>query len=216
MNDGYLALIAMWCLLIVIWSGWLDRFFRRHRFFPNSAMLLFTGLSLFSSWWILPFFAGHVRVIPFFLPIIVAAYLWIKEASAKHRVQLATASILIGVSIFLMQLLFRLDPILMFTNEKWLVAGFTILLLFVTAQRLSHQWILLALGLALSDLCLQLFNWQKTGSMLLGSAFFQDVWWISACGLAVTRYLLGFGKWPTVFRRKRAKSTSIARIEEIK
>ena len=214
MNDGFISLVSIWCLLIIIWSGWFDSFFQGNR---HKRMLCMIPLVLWllGHGWKYPFSYGEIWVLPVLLPIVVATYVWVKEGE-NNRLHIVTASFLVGVSVFFMQMLFHLDPVLMFMDEKLLLAGFTVLLIMMTARRLSHQWILFSFALGLSDLCFQLYVWQKSGFFSLGNPFIQDIWWMTVTLLFLTRSILYLVKRPIIVKRKRVEATGIARIEEIK
>lgn len=206
MNDGYMGFIGMWCMLILLWSGWLDSVLHQNKL-KKSVLVSLVVFWLLGVIWVFEFPPyGEIRAIPILLPLLAAIYLWVKEGE-HHRLHIMTASFLVGVSVFLVQLLFRLDPILMFMNEKYLIAGFTVLLVLVTAHHIYHQFVLLSFGLVLSDLCFQIYVWEKIGYAVLGSLFFQDIWWIALYLLAVTRFVLRFVRWPSFLRRKRVEST---------
>lgn len=206
MNDGFYGLIGLWCLLILLWSGWFDPFLRRHKLNKRTIIFLM-ALFLIGGGWKWRIWEGDMMVVPFTLPLIMGAYVWMKEGD-KYRVHLVTASFLIGASVFFMQLLFRIDPILMIIEEKYIVTILVSLLLLVAARKTVHQFILLAFGLGFSDLCFQIYLWDKTGYFVLGSLFYQDIWLLSFYGLLSTRYVLHFIKWPAFFKRKRAETTS--------
>lgn len=205
MNDGFYGLIGLWCLLILLWSGWFDPFLYRHRL-NKRVICLLVALSLIGGGWTWKIDEGGMMVIPYILPLIMGAYVWIKEGD-RYRVHLAAASFLIGASIFFMQLLFRFDPILMIMEERYIIALLVLLLIFVAAREVMHQFILLAFGIGFSDFCFQIYLWDKMGTFLLGSSLYQDIWLISFYSLLGTRYILRFVKWPSFFKRKRAETT---------
>ncbi|WP_134698948.1 hypothetical protein [Ammoniphilus sp. YIM 78166] len=150
---------------------------------------------------------GRMMVIPFVIPLAVGVWLWIRQGD-QQRLHLLTASFLIGASLFFMQLLLRLDPVLMFIPEKYMLAGFVVILVLVAARKSFHQYVLLSLGLGLSDLCIQAYMWNKTGSYVLGASYQWDVWWISFYLLIAVRGIVRYLNLPKLWKRKRAETTS--------
>lgn len=214
MNDGFFSLIAIWCLLIVVWSGWLDKFLEAEKL-SKRGTFLFLLVSLVGGGWTLSFASGEVRPVPFFLPLFFASWLWIKQED-KERMRLVAASLLIGASIVLTRLLFQLDPILLIIDEKRLLAFFLVVLALAMTRRFKRQWILLVFGLAFSEIGFQLIVWEKSFWISLGSAFFQDVWWIALYSLGFSRLLIAMFSRSIMPRGKRERSAGIARMEEIK
>ncbi len=207
MKDGFLGMIGLWFFLLFIWIGVFDRFMRKHHVSKVMvSLLLLVALIGIGFYFELPA-NGRMMVIPFVIPLAVGGWLWVRQGD-HQRLHLLTASFLIGASVFFMQLLLRLDPVLMFMPEKYMLAGFVVVLILVAARKTFHQYILLSLGLGLSDLCIQAYMWNKTGSYVLGASYQWDVFWISLYLLIVVRAFVRYVKLPKFWKRKRAETTS--------
>lgn len=206
MNDGFIGLMGIWTMLVLLWSGWFDSFFQENRLSKRLVIGVLFLLLIGGSWTYSIMANGEIAVIPYSLPLLCGFILWIRQAE-NYRVHILTASLLVGASVFLLQLLFRLDPILMLMDERYLIALFVTVLVMVSAKPLVHQFVLLCFGLSLSDLCFQIYALEKAGFFYAGSPFYLDIYWASLFSLLGTRYLLRWMKWPSLFKRKRPETS---------
>ncbi|RXT13888.1 hypothetical protein [Ammoniphilus sp. CFH 90114] len=206
MNDGFFSLIGIWFLLLFVWLGFCDRLLTENKWRKKwTVIILMVSLGTLS--WTVPLpMNGELVVMSSLFPMLLGSWLWMKQGD-NHRLHLLTASFLVGASVFLLQLLLRLDPVLMFIEEKYMIAGFVMVLILVAARSSIQQFILLTLGLGFGDLCFQAYMWDKTGYYLIGSPFFQDTWWISFYLLWLIQFVLLYVRSPQIWKRKRAETS---------
>ncbi|MEW9669726.1 hypothetical protein [Ammoniphilus sp. 3BR4] len=207
MNDGFLGLIGLWFLLLFLWIGLFDRFFAENNWNKKWVIIILVFELLFTGWTIELPGNGQIAVMSALLPLCLGGWLWVKLGD-NSRLHLLTASFLVGASVFLMQLLLRLDPVLMFMQESYMIASFALVLILVAARTPVQQFVLLTLGLVLGDICYQAYLWEKTGHYLLGSPLHRDTWWIALYLLILARLILQYAKRSSAWKRKRAETTS--------
>jgi hypothetical protein len=206
MNPGYISLIATWFTLLFIWLGWMDPFFRKYgiskAFTVGLLFVLLLGMHIE-----IPFEYGNISFLGFSIPLIFGSLLWLRQTD-RYRLHLLTASFLVGTSLFFLQLLIRVDPILMIVDEKYMLATLVLVLIVLTTKSPIQQLILLSFSFAINDLLLQTYLLDKTGMVFLGSPEWRDIWWVSFYSLIFTIKLLKLVKVILPFCRKRTETTS--------
>jgi hypothetical protein len=204
MNAGFIALIGTWFMVLFLLSGLLDRYMIN----KTNKKIFFFVLVIYllgAAWSIQVFETARISIVAFLLPLILAVVFWARQED-KLRLHILTASFLVGTSLFFLQLIIRMDPILMFVNEPYMMAILVILLIVISTRQLIQQYILLAFSFAINDLLFQFYMWELRHVFYLGSPEFRDVWWISLYSLIMARSVLSW-KWVSFFRRKRAHTS---------
>ncbi|MBP1933471.1 YphA family membrane protein [Ammoniphilus resinae] len=205
MVAGITGLIINWFLFLFLMLGVFDRFLEQQ------------GIRKGILGWILLFLLiGGNRVVD--LPMlrnfsvlfavlqIMAVYLWLKQ-SEKSRMHLVSAGFLIGTCLFFLQLVLRLDPVLMIFEESYMIASLAALLTVIAAKGPTQQFIIIVFGLSLNEVGFQYYIYGKSAQFFFGSPSFLDLCWITFSMLIIVRGLFSYGKWITVFRRKKAETS---------
>jgi len=205
MVAGMTGLIINWFLFLFLMLGVFDRFLQQHGFRKGilGGILLFLligGNSVVD----LPILRNFSVV--FAVLLVLAIYLWIKQTE-KSRMHLVSAGFLIGTCLFFLQLVLRLDPVLMIVEEGYMIAFLAALLTIIASKGSIQQFIVIVFGLSLNEIGFQYYIYGKTAQFLYGSPAFLDLCWIAFSMLIIVRTLVSYGKWFTVFRRKKAETS---------
>ena len=199
MNAGVFGLVSVWFMFLFIWLGWFDRPLQKYELSKNKVMLVFL-IYLLGTGFSFSVAGAEFGVVTSLFSLGIGGYFWLREGES-FRFHLLTASLLISASLFLTQIMIRLDPILMIIKEPQLLSFMVVSLAVLTARTGIHQLILQSLGLWINDVLFQLFLWDKTSQLYIGSPDFRDLWWLSFYSLIVLRGVLSIIKWPSFLRR---------------
>jgi hypothetical protein len=198
-NAGVFGLVCVWFMFLFIWLGWFDRLLQNYGLSKSKVMFVF-HLYFFGTGFSFSFAGAEFGVVTSFFSLGIGGYFWLKEGE-NFRLHLLTASLLISASLFLTQIMIRLDPILMVMKEPYLLCLMVVSLAVLTAKTWIHQLILQSLGLWLNDVLFQFYLWDKTSQLYIGSPDFRDLWWLSFYSLVVLKGVFSLVKWPSFLRR---------------
>lgn len=193
MNDGIIAMIVQWILLICLWMGLFDRQMNRLGLSNSTALAGLTAFLVCSfTDWKFYFLPVYVNVSGGILPFLLSGWFWMK-LPAKGKEYTLAASVLMACVLLLMRKLLFWDPVLLIVNEEVLIPVIVLVLVFLITRRMEQQWFVLIVSLPLSDLFYVISNLQalsRYSSAVIGSPEAQDRMWISiACWVFVLMVL---------------------------
>lgn len=182
MNDGYWSYILMVVMTVLLSSGW-----------RSSVVKGISSLEVF--WFIAAWYIGLFAVIPLGSTIsIQGIYLALLLTLARFMFKEPIASVsyfiitgcLLGLIVFFIQELYRLDPVLI-VFEKEIDAALIIgVLAWLVTRQALPQAAVLSLAYIIQDV-LPLLSKPADQMLFLGDAELQDGWWISyVCARVLT------------------------------
>ncbi|TXK76574.1 hypothetical protein [Paenibacillus sp. N3.4] len=174
MNSGYLSIILLSITLILFASGWKELYVRS---ISHKGMLLF-----FVSWLVFSPFTitvFHVRIQLVYL-LVVLISLWILHVTNGfiQKLHLLSIGLLLGSLHLLLQQLLAMDPILIVGDAKMDTALVLAVVMVVLQRNELAQIAALSIGYLIGDLYQEGIH-RTNGYHFLGSAYFQDQWWLS-------------------------------------
>lgn len=182
MNDGILAMIVQWTLLICMWMGLFDQQLKRLGLSRASALAVMTAALVCSfANWQLYFLPVSLNVSGTILPFMLAGWMWM-NLPAKGKEYTLAASVLIACVLLLFRKLVFWDPVLLILDEDILVPFISLLLVCLISRKMEQQWFLLIVSIPLSDLFYVISNLQalsRYAQAIAGSPEAQDYLWMS-------------------------------------
>jgi hypothetical protein len=173
MNAGFPSFIFLFITIILLWSGW------RQIFLEGISQRM---IALFLvGWFVLVMFAWEIdklTVINFgVLVYLITAFciFWTSESSI--RLHLISLAFLMGTVIFLLQELFRLDPILIVINSYLDITVITLVITLISFREVKHQVFLISSGILFGEGLFLYFN-QKRLPFYYGDWEMYDLWWM--------------------------------------
>ncbi|MGD8189180.1 YphA family membrane protein [Brevibacillus ginsengisoli] len=205
MNDGILAMIVQWTLLVCIWMGSFDRQLNRLGLARASALAVLTVVLVCSyASWQLYFLPVYVNVSGGILPFLLSGWIWMKLPAKGKEYTLASSVLLACVILFIRKLIFW-DPVLLILDEELLIPIACLFLVFLLSRRLEQQWFLLIVSVPLADVFYVFSNLQalsRYSQAVIGSPEAQDRLWISISLWIITMITLAFFNRFAAFSRK--------------
>ncbi|MGC5324536.1 YphA family membrane protein [Brevibacillus sp. SYSU BS000544] len=182
MNEGIMALLVQWTLLICAWMGLFDSAIQKSGFSRAKLLATLTAFLCCSfANWELYFMPLAVNVSGVILPFLLAGWMYVRLTVSNKEYILAAGILCACVILFMRKLLFW-DPILLVVEEILLVPLLCIILINLIARNFMHQLFVLLLALPLSDLLYVGSNVAlipQVESSVAGSLEAQDIFWVS-------------------------------------
>lgn len=177
MNPGYFAFLCYWFLFLLIWSELIKL---NHQFHLKQNRLLWivivAGLTTFI---VVPVSdLLRVNVGGWGIPAALSVYLWMKQEEYE-RIHLFSAGALIGMSVLLARGAFYIDPVLLVTEEKYLLSLLTAFLSLIAARKIAHHFFVITMGLIVQETLYTWFIWDRIREVQFGDGWFRDIWWLS-------------------------------------
>lgn len=182
MNDGYWSYILMVVMTVLLSSGW-----------RSSVVKGISSLEVF--WFIAAWYIGLFAVIPLGSTIsIQGIYLALLLTLARFMFKESIASVsyfiitgcLLGLIVFFIQELYRLDPVLIVFEKEFDAALIIGVLAWLVTRQALPQAAVLSLAYIIQDV-LPLLSKPADQMLFLGDAALQDGWWISyVCARVLT------------------------------
>ncbi|MCR8642313.1 hypothetical protein NV379_06530 [Paenibacillus sp. N1-5-1-14] len=185
MNPGYLSLILICITLIMLASGWKEVFLRH---VSHKEILLFFMLWLIGSQ--LKFGQGLLEVNgSFIVGLALCVYACIKVNSPLMQMYMVVSGVLLGMVYMLLLELFATDPVFIIWNAGWDAALGMSLLAVLMRRGNTIQMVSVAIGVLVGDFGHHLLH-RSEAPISLGSAIFQDTWWLVLITVSIASQLL--------------------------
>lgn len=181
MNPGYFTYLSIFILFILLWMNWLTPFLQQIQVSEKTFALLLTVYLVF-SFVVLPY-KGHVQINLglFLFPAMLLYWVWAKE-DKDSRIMLLSSFLLVGVNLFLLRYLIRIDPVLLFVGESYLCAMIAVILGLILAKSQKQVFIILGSGIYLMEVLFQGWSYSQGGDIYLGDGMFSDIFLLSLLG----------------------------------
>jgi len=186
-GDGVYSNLIIIGMAILIISGWFSTLVDKFGTPKKTASLIIIILVM------IPFDVSLtngiiINVGGFILPFIIYFFFWL-QMTTPQRIHIFSATILLGASFFLMRELFRLDPILLFWDEKYQIPLFMTILAFIVDTELFRRILLIVGGNLLGELTFSFRNQEVMNEIVLGDGHFRDLLWISIITITTFHYV---------------------------
>jgi len=175
MNDGVLKSVLIIVAGILIWSGWFDSFFFRHRLKKGPAYL-FLLFFLFGQWQYM--FNPHLSLNISGLVQAVILVGGIIHYARMKQVLLLSSALFLGSLLFLYYLVMVYDPIFRLTSETFVLPAAAALSSVILAGNLEDRLWISGASLLIANI---LFAWHQhhhLHSVTICSEMWQDQLWL--------------------------------------
>jgi hypothetical protein len=181
MNPGYFTYVCIFILFILLWMNWLVPFLQQMQISEKTFAFLLTIYVVF-SFVVLPY-KGHVQVNVglFILPALLLYWAWGKE-ERDNRIMIVSSFLLVGVNLFLLRYVIRIDPVLLIMDEPYLCSSIAIILGLILAKSQKHVFLILGSGLYLMEILFQWWSYTRGGDLYFGDGMFSDIFLLSLVG----------------------------------
>lgn len=174
MNPGYITYLCMFILLILLWMGWLRTFLLQIGIGEKGFATLL-GLYFLFSFFVLPL-GDYIRINVglFLFPALLFFWVWGNEAG-ENRMNIFASFLLVGVNLFLLRYVIRIDPVLLVMNETFMVSIAAILLVLILGRDSKQVFLIGGMGVYFSELLYQGWIFFHEGQPFLGDGMFSDI-----------------------------------------
>jgi hypothetical protein len=207
MNPGYIASLCLFILYVLYWMGSLQAVQQTLRI----VIVSFTA-ALLGAFWDIQLYAFLSINLSFLVVLLLFFYMW-SRAEASQRTQIFMSGLLIGVSLFLLQYLFYLDPVLQITDLVYFEVAISLALTVILARTLREAVIISTFGILVFEVCNEVWQYTLSGTATLGGMAFLDSLMLTvlasaaakACFLSLFEHSFSVYKgWVTLKKQKRA------------
>lgn len=181
MNPGYFTYLCIFILYILLWMNWLSPFLQQLQISEKTFALLLT-LYLVFSFVIVPYKGSvQLNVGLFIFPALLLYWVWGKEEK-DSRIMTVSSVLLVGVNLFLLRYVIRIDPVLLIIGETYLCAFIAVILGLILAKSQKQAFLILGLGLYLMEFFFQWWSFTRGGAVYFGDGMFSDIFLLSLLG----------------------------------
>lgn len=182
MNPGVLSHIFLIIALILLLTGWRPVLMRGIST-RSMYLFLFGWVTLTSFEWRI----DHLTVINFgviLYLLLVLRIFW--KAGSGDRIQLFSLGFLTGTVVFLLQELFRLDPVLIIADPYLDIAVVVVLIALIGFREVRYQIFLISFAVFLGEGLFLLFNTKRL-PFYFGDWQTFDLWWMTVFTAVILR-----------------------------
>ncbi|HBI02442.1 MAG TPA: hypothetical protein DDY49_00240 [Paenibacillaceae bacterium] len=181
MNPGYFTYLCIFILYILLWMNWLTPFLQQMQISEKTFALLLTMYLVF-SFVVLPYQGSvQINVGIFVFPALLLYWAWGKEGK-DSRIMIVSSFLLVGVNLFLLRYIIRIDPVLLVIKESYLCAFIAIISGLILAKSQKDVFLILGSGLYLMELLFQWWSYTRGGEVYFGDGMFSDIFLLSLLG----------------------------------
>lgn len=186
MNPGQIAYLCLFILLIMLWMGWLRSFLMQIKV-KEGAFALFLALAFFFSFLNLPITGNfHINIGLFLFPILLFSWVWGNE-DKDSRMNIIASCLLLGVNLFLLRYVIRIDPVLLMMSEAYMIGFVAMILVLILGKNMKQVFLITGMGLYLMEFLYQGWVYIHSKEMLWGDGVFCDALLFSLIGAVILR-----------------------------
>lgn len=186
MNSGHIAYLFMFILLIMLWMGWLRSFLMqikvRERLF--ALFLAFSFLFSFLNVPITDKFSINIGL--FLFPMLLFLWVWGNE-DKESRMNIFASFLLLGVNLFLLRYVIRIDPVLLIMSEALMIGLVAMIIVLILGKNIKQVFLITGMGVYLMEFLYQGWVYIHSKEMVWGDGVFCDALLFSLIGAVLLR-----------------------------
>ena len=190
-HAGIMTNILSIIFIILIFSGWLDWYFKKDNIVTKNVILRISVIAFFSIFITIPvpYLNWDINVGGYLFPLLLYFWLWLK-IKPEEKLQLFASTILLAAIFFLIKELIRLDPILLFWKQNIEIPLVISVIILSVASSFFHRFLLAIGSLVFGEFIFHFHHRYYDYALILGDGAFRDLLWISTINIIVLHIAL--------------------------
>jgi len=181
MNPGYFTYLCILILFILLWMDWFEPFLKQMQIKKRAFAFYLMFYLLFSFVTFSMFGLFQLNVGLFVFPALLLFWGWGTE-NRENRMMIFSSFILVGVNLFLLRYVIRLDPVLLILEEPFLCTLVAVIFGLFLARSQKDVFLIIGSGIYLMEILFQWWTYTRGGNVYLGEGMFSDIFLLSIIG----------------------------------
>ena len=188
---GIMTNILSIIFIILIFSGWLDWYFKKDNRVTKNAIIRISVVAFFSIFITIPvpYLNWDINVGGYLFPLLLYFWLWLK-IKPEEKLQLFASTILLAAIFFLIKELIRLDPILLFWKQNIEIPLIISVIILSVASSFFHRFLLAIGSHVFGEFIFHFHHRNYDYALVLGDGAFRDLLWMATINIIVLHVAL--------------------------